>query len=642
MALSFTAKELTVLRAMSQRYPNADLAAAEVAALRASLTLPKGTVHILSDVHGEYKKLRHIINNASGRLRPLVEHLFASRLSGDELRDLLAVLYYPREAMGYWYETLADENKRKTWVRRTLRMQFEIVRELARSYRRGQVLELLPPEWAELFAELWREPGDARPVSYINAMLDSLSLRGRDLQAVRAASRLIRNLSAAEIIVAGDLGDRGPRIDNVIAYLKEQPTVSFTWGNHDALWMGACLGQEALIATVLRVSIRYRRLSQLEEGYGVMCAPLEKLARDVYSGDPAACFKAKGAGMREDLLMARIQKAAAIMQFKLEGQTIQRHPEWGLAHRALLHCIDYKKGVVTIDGKTHPLRDTHLPTIDPADPYKLSPEEAACLARMKQSFVTSQRMWEQMSFVARRGATWLRRDDALIFHACTPVDEAGEFLPLAVDGQDYQGRPLFDALDTVVRRAFRDGYDVTTADQDWFWYLWTGPVSPLFGKDRMATFETYFVEDKTTHKEHKNPYFPMIHEVDFCRKVLGEFGLKDGLIVNGHVPVKVEKGEEPLKRSGLAITIDGAFSEAYGDRGYTLILSPRRVALAEHHHFESIEEAITAGADIVPTVTTVKEYPRPRRRADTEQGDETRQQIKALERLIRAYEEGAI
>ena len=642
MALSFSAKDLTVLRAMSQRYPNAELAAAEVAALRASLTLPKGTVHIVSDVHGEYKKLRHIINNASGRLRPLVEHLFANRLSGDDLRDLLAVLYYPREAMGHWYETLADGNKRKKWVRRTLRMQFELVRELARSYRRGQVLELLPAEWAELFAELWREPGDARPVSYINAMLDSLTLRGRDLQAVRAASRLIRNLSAAEIIVAGDLGDRGPRIDSVIAYLKEQPNVSFTWGNHDALWMGACLGQEALIATVLRVSIRYRRLSQLEEGYGIMCEPLEKLARDVYSGDPAACFKAKGTGMREDLLMARIQKAAAIMQFKLEGQTILRHPEWGMEHRAALHHIDHKKGTVTIDGKTHPLRDTHLPTIDPTDPYKLSPEEASCLARMKQSFVTSQRMWEQMSFVARRGATWLRRDDALIFHACTPVDESGEFLPLAVDGKTRAGRPLFDALDTVIRRAFRDGYDVTTEDQDWFWYLWTGPVSPLFGKDRMATFETYFVEDKATHKEHKNPYFPLIHEEEFCRKVLAEFGVKDGLIVNGHVPVKVEKGEEPIKRSGLAITIDGAFSEAYGDRGYTLILSPRRVALAEHHHFESIEEAIISGADIVPTVTTVKEYPRPRRLADTEQGAEVRQQITALQSLIRAYEEGAI
>jgi fructose-1,6-bisphosphatase-3 len=642
MALSFSAKELAVLRALALRFRNVERAAAEVAALRASLTLPKGAIHIVSDVHGEHKKLRHIINNASGRLRPVVRRLFADKLNEPELRELLAVLYYPREAMGHWHETLSGETQRKKWVRRILRLQFAIVRELALGYRRGQILELMTEEWQELFAELWREHSDGRPAAYVNAMLDSLSANGRDLQAVRAASRLIRNLSAEEIIVAGDLGDRGPRLDSVIGYLQQQPNVSFTWGNHDALWMGACLGQEALIATVLRVSIRYRRLSQLEEGYGVMCAPLEKLARDVYTGDPAACFKAKGAGLREDLMMARMQKAAAIMQFKLEGQTILRHPEWQMEHRALLHRIDYAQGTVNIDGADYPLRDTHLPTIDPNDPYKLSPEETACLKRLKQSFVTSQRMWEQMSYLARRGATWLRRDDALIFHACAPVDETGAFMSLEVDGQTHAGRPLFDALDTVVRRAFRDGYDVNQDDQDWFWYLWTGPVSPLFGKDRMATFETYFVEDKATHKEHKNAYFPLIHEVDFCRKILGEFGLKDGFIVNGHVPVKVEKGEEPVKRSGLAITIDGAFSEAYGDRGYTLILSANRVALAEHHHFESIEEAITSGADIVPKVTNFKEYPRPRRRADTEQGAEIRQQIAALERLIRAYQEGAL
>jgi fructose-1,6-bisphosphatase-3 len=636
------AHDLTLLRSLASRFPTIDAALAEMAALRAMLTLPKGTVHIVSDVHGEYKKLRHIINNASGRLRPLVEELFAKKLSADELRDLLAVLYYPREAMAYHYSRLADEKQRKKWVRRTLRQQFEIVRALARGYRRSDVLALLPQEWEELFAELWRETGDGRPAAYVNAMLDALEPRGRDLRAVRAASRLIRNLSAGEIIVAGDLGDRGPRVDKVIDYLREQPNVSFTWGNHDALWMGACLGQEALIATVLRVSIRYRRLSQLEEGYGVICQPLEKLAREVYTGDPAACFKAKGVGMRDDLMMARMQKAVAVMQFKLEGQAIQRHPEWGMEKRALLHHIDHKKGTVTIDGQTHPLRDTHLPTVDPADPYKLSEAEAACLARMKQSFVSSQRLWEHSSFLARRGAAWLRRDDALIFHGCTPVDEQGEFLSLAVDGQTHRGRPLFSALERVVHRAFRDGYDVSQQDQDWFWYLWTGPVSPLFGKDRMATFETYFVEDKTTHKEHKNPYFQLIHEGDFCDRVLAEFDMKDGIIVNGHVPVKVEKGEEPVKRSGKAVTIDGAFSEAYGDRGYTLILAPEAVRLAEHHHFESIDDAITSGADIVPQVMTVRQYPRPRRLSDTEQGAQIRQQIAALQRLIRAYEEGAL
>lgn len=636
-------RDLTTLRALAAQYPDSNAALAEIAALRASLTLPKGTVHIVSDVHGEYKKLRHIINNASGRLRPLVEELFADKLSTAEIRDLLAVLYYPRETMEFKAAELNEPRRRKAWVRKTLRRQFAIVKVLARSYRRGHVASLLPDEWEELFAELWNEAGDDRDPSYINIMLDALGQHGRDLPAVRAASHLVRNLSASEIIVAGDLGDRGPRIDKVLDYLMEQPNVAFTWGNHDVAWMGACLGQDALVATVLRLSIRYRRLSQLEEGYGVMCEPLEWLARTVYADDPATHFKAKGTGLREDVMMARMQKAIAIIQFKLEGQLIQRHPEWQMHHRALWQRVNFTDGTIDLEGKVYPLRDTHLPTVDPADPYRLTEAEQLCFERMKRSFVAGQRLWAQMSYVARRGAMWLRRDDALIFHACTPVDDNGEFLALTVDGQPQRGKALMDALENVVRRAFRVGDKATDADKDWFWYLWTGPLAPTFGKDRMATFETYFVADKATHKEKKNAYFPLLHDKAFCEKVLAEFGMPpESFIVNGHVPVKVEQGEQPVKQSGRAITIDGAFSEAYGDRGYTLILAPEAVALAEHHHFASITDAITNGADIVPQVFVVKEHKPPRRIADTEEGTRLRQQITALERLTRAYADGTL
>src|SRR6266571_943963 len=642
MSLSFSSEELSLLRALAVRFPTADSALAELSALRAGLSLPKGTVHVVSDVHGEYKKLRHIINNASGTLRPLVQSRFAERLTESELTELLAVLYYPREAMEYLSDQLSDAATRQTWVRRKLRLQFEIVRQLDGVYRRAHVVSLFPSAYAELFAELLHEPIKTRGPEYVDAMIDGLVDHRRDLEAVRAASHLVRNLSVSEIVVAGDLGDRGPRLDRVIDYLTEQPRVSFTWGNHDASWMGACLGQEALIATVVRISLRYRRLSQLEEGYGLIMSPLEKLARTVYADDPAERFKTRGTGLRDDLLMAQMQKAAAIIQFKLEGQLSRRHPEWEMEHRNLLHRIDHAAGTVEIEGKVHQLRDTHFPTIDPAVPYELCAEERACMDRLKQSFISSARLWEHMSYVTRRGAMWLRRDHAVIFHGCLPVSDDGDFLSLTVDGAEYSGRALFDALGSVVRRAFREG-EAAGGDADWLWYLWTGPRSPLFGKDRMAAFENYFIDDKEARREHKNRYFALLNDRDFCQRVASEFGvMENGLIVNGHVPVKVEKGEEPLKSSGSAVTIDGAFSEAYGDRGYTLILAPERIALAEHHHFESISEAITSGADIVPKLSNLRVYDPPRTIADTEAGEALRLDIAALERLVLAYQEGVL
>ncbi|HEX8142771.1 MAG TPA: fructose-bisphosphatase class III [Pyrinomonadaceae bacterium] len=643
MAVSFGIEELGGLRDLAFRYPTAGAALVEAAVLRAALSLPKGTVHVVSDVHGEYKKLRHIINNASGSLRPLVGSLFDGRLTEEEQKDLLSVLYYPRQTMEHLRASLSEPAFRREWTRRTLRLQFEVVRELARNYRREHVQSLFPREAREICEELLSEACGGRGPSYVDAMIDALAEHDRDLTAVRLTSRLVRNLSFSELVVAGDLGDRGPHLDRVIDYLMRQPNVSFTWGNHDVLWMGACLGQEALIATVLRISLRYRRLFQLEEGYGITLSPLEMLAREVYADDPALRFMPKRAGKREDVLIARMQKAAAVMQFKLEGQIANRHPRWEMEERNLLHRLNRKTGTVEIEGREYKLRDSYLPTVDPSEPYALSPQERECMSRLHESFVSSTRLWQHMSYVARHGAMWLRRDDALIFHGCVPVDERGEPQSVEVDGASRSGRALFDALDSVVRRSFRKGAASVGQDTDWFWYLWTGPRSPLFGKDRMATFETYFVEDKQTHVEHKNPYFQLIHDSAFCRRLAAEFGLADdGLIVNGHVPVKVEKGEEPVKRGGNAVTIDGAFSESYGDRGYTLILAPERVAIAEHHHFKSIADAITAGADIVPKVSTVRAYDRPRRISDTEHGEVIRLRIRALERLILAYEEGAL
>lgn len=655
MPLSLSSDQQSTLNALAATYPSSNSAISEIAALRALLSLPKGVVHVLSDVHGEHAKLRHVISNASGAIRPLVASLLRGSLADDEQTQLLAVIYYPREIINRLRPRLADSGQRGPWVLRTLRLQFEIVRALSRSYRWDDVQRLIPADFRELFEELLAESGAMRdhpaPASsapnprhrYIETMIEGLATYGRDFAAVRAASRLIRNLSAAETIVAGDLGDRGPRIDRVIDVLMRQPNVSLLWGNHDAIWMGACLGHDACIATTLRFSCRYRRGAQLEEGYGIALTPLDRLVRQCYADDPAERFKPKGEGLRDERHVARMEKAIAIIQFKVEGRLFRKRPEWGLEHRALLHRINPDKGTITLNGQEHPLLDTRFPTIDwkSGDPYRLSPEEAECMARLRESFQSSSRFWEHMSWVVRHGGMWTRRDDALIYHACVPVDDRGEPLALAIDGREHAGRHLMDALDSVVRRAFRKGAESLDDDADWLYYLWGGPRSPLFGKDKLATFETYFIADKATHKEVKNPYFELMHDAGFCRRIGALFGAGDDvLIVNGHVPVKVEKGEQPVKRGGNAVTIDGAFSEAYGDRGYTLVLRPEGIHLAEHAPFTSIAAVIDSGADIVPKVTMLRAYPRPRTVADTEQGVALRRKIAGLEMLVRAYEEG--
>ncbi len=628
--------ESTLLRALARQFPNIDSALAEIARLSAVLTLPKGTVHVISDVHGEDKKLRHVINNASGTLRPLAELLFENRLEPREFQEFLTLLFYPAEVTERLEQTLTDPDELRVFARRTLRHQFELVRVLASRYSLKRATQVFPREYAGLFSEMLYQPTTERDENFVDAIVDEMVRRGRALHLIHITGRLIRNLAIYELIIGGDCWDRGPRGDRVVDYLREQPTVSFIWGNHDVAWLGAGLGHEALICHVLRVSLRYRRLGQLDEGYSIPLTPLEHLVRTVYSDDPAVHFLPKSRGMRSDVIVARMQKAVAIMQFKLEGQMLARHPEWEMEHRRLLHRINAANGTISVDDVTYPLRDTFLPTFDPAHPYELSHEERECMDRMRHSFVNSQKLSEHLKYVVRNGSMYLRRDDHLIFHGCVPCDAQGEFLPMPVDGQMLSGRAMFDAIETCVARALEERQE---KHLDLLWYLWSGPRSPLFGKDRIATLERDFIADKKSHHETKDAYFSLIHEAWFCEKVLAEFGVNTerGLIVNGHVPVKIEDGESPLKRSGKAITIDGAFSEAYGDHGYTLVLEANRTVLAKHHHFESVEAAVRDGVDIVPSVSVVREWDQPRRMADTERGEQFRCEIEMLERLIELY-----
>jgi fructose-1,6-bisphosphatase-3 len=628
--------ELATLEPLAHQIPNVDSAISEIARLSAELTLPKGTIHIISDIHGEHKKLRHVINNASGTLRPLVEKLFKDRLPPEQFQEFLTLIFYPAEVVERLEESIRDPKDQKAYAMRTLHDLFEIVRVLAARRSLDAATRILPTEYRELLAEILHAPSTERDHTYIEAIVDELTRRGRVLHLIHLIGRVIRNLAIDELIIAGDCWDRGQRGDKVVDYLMEQPNVSFVWGNHDAAWLGACRGHEALICHVLRISLRYRRLSQLEEGYGIPIEPLDLLARTVYADDPASSFEVKGTGMREKVMMARMQKAAAIMQFKLEGQLIARHPEWHLEHRRLLHRINRTNGTVEVDGTLYPINDTHFPTIDPARPYDLTAEERLCLRRIRSSFLASRKLWDQMRWMVSHGKLYLRREENLIFHGCVPVDAKGDFLPMTIEGRNYTGIELFKAIEQVVYRVI-DGRK--REDLDLLWYLWSGPESPIFGKDRITTFERDFIADEATHHETKNPYFRLIHEVWFCDKILEEFGVDpaDGLIVNGHVPVAVEKGESPIKRSAKAITIDGAFSESYGDHGFTLVIEPHRTILAEHHHFESVEAAILHGADIIPRITVVREWDRPKQVADSWRGRRIKSTIKELEHLIEAY-----
>ncbi|MGL4462985.1 MAG: fructose-bisphosphatase class III [Planctomycetia bacterium] len=640
-----TEADLTALRPLARLYPTLDDVLAEIARLSAELTMPKGTVHVISDIHGEYLKLRHILNNASGTLRPVVEELFGDEWTVGELQDFLALLFYPKEALARTPAARGTHTQQMTFYRKVVASQTQVLRALAARIGVAEARRRFPPEYRAIWEEMLYSPttaGEARrhaavrEEAYLDAVVEALVYHDRAAEFVRRTVHALRRLAIDELIIAGDCWDRGPRGDKVMDLLMLQPNCLFTWGNHDAAWIGACLGNDALIAQVLRMSIRYRRIVQLEEGYGIPMQPLDLLVRKMYADDPAERFQPRGTGLRDPLHVARLQKAAAVLQFKLEGQIIARHPEWELDDRRLLHHLDLEAGTVVVDGKTFPLRDRRFPTIDPRDPYALSPDEVQCLDRCRQSFVSSRTLWNHIRWMVRRGAMYLKRDDHLVFHACVPVDAAGEFLPLEIDGGSYKGRELFDVIERVVVRALDQP---TVYDLDVLWYLWSGPRSPLFGKDRITTLENYLLEDPATHVETKNPYFTLIHEKDFCRRILEEFGVDPnrGLIVNGHVPVKVDKGESPLKRSGMAVTIDGAFSQAYGDHGYTLVLEPEHTSLALHHHFESVETAVRDGVDIIPEVTVLRQDAKARLISETEQGDEITRELDLLERLAEAY-----
>ncbi len=634
----------TTVTLLARQFPTASAVMSEIALLKAKLTLPKRRIHVISDVHGDDRKLRHVVNNASGGLSDLVDEVIGNELSLAQKQTLLAFLYYPVEKIRRFQNELKDPTWRLRKTKKLLRFQFRLVRALASSIAKDELLSLMNEDFKTLYIALLDEVSFDRDPAYVDSMIEALADYDQDITALHEASRLVRNLVVSEVVVAGDLFDRGERGDRVIHYLINQPRVSFTWGNHDIIWMGATLGSEVLIATVLRISLRYLRLWQLEEGYGILLSPLAHLAKTIYGDDPATCFFPKReSDFADEDLVAKMHKAISILEFKLVSPIIERHPEWEMDDRRLLHRIDYEQGSITLNGEVHPLKDSHFPTIDPADPYALSDEEAICLRRLRQSFISSDRLWQHMLFVVRQGGMSLKRDEALIFHACMPTQEDGSFRETTLDDRKLSGGALFRELEQLVRQTYRQGAHAVSQDLDYYYWLWAHPDSPLFGKSQMATFERYFLSDKKTHVEVKDPYFQKVHDPEFCRKVGREFGMSDDvLIINGHVPVKLEEGEDPVKQGGNAVTIDGAFSEAYGDHGYTLVIGPNNILLAQHSHFESVNHFLDCDDDMIPKLRILRKYDEPRTFSQTHEADDVNAQLCSLNQLLHAYRDGKV
>lgn len=629
-------------RLLSRQFPTASEVLRKIASIEAKLTLARPVTHVISDIHGEHKKLRHVINNASGEMRVIIDRIFEGELTEADKSELLGFLYYPVEKFQQYRSRFLDKDARLELTKRILRQQFQIVRHSAPTVSHSKLLSLLDRNFRTLFLALLDEIAFKRGPSYVDSMVVALGEYDQDVTAVHMASRLVRNLAIPDIIVAGDLADRGERADEVIHFLEAQPKVEITWGNHDVIWMGATLGSEVLIATVLRVSLRYLRMWQLEEGYGILLSPLVLLAKTAYDGDPAEVFLPKRSSeFSDERLIARMHKAIAIIEFKLSGQLIERHPEWKMEARCQLHQIDHEEGTITLNGKVYDLIDSHFPTIDPENPYELSEAEKVCVGRLKESFISSKRLWRHMLFVVKNGSMFLRRDQVLIFHACVPSYEDGSFREPEINGQQYGGRKLYEKLEDIIRGSYRQGAAGVSDDLDYYYWMWASGESPLFGRDQMTTFERYFIRDKATHAEREDPYFDLIHDRDYCKKIGAEFEMEeDVMIVNGHVPVKIEKGEDPVKRGGNAVTIDGAFSEAYGDHGYTLMLRPDGIDLAEHSHFESVDHFLSSDEDMQPKLRRLADYSEKRLIADTQEGLLLKEELGVLNALLGAYRAG--
>ena len=643
-------KDERYLRLLSEKFPNAQAVVTELINLRAILSLPKGTEHFVSDLHGESMAFIHMIKNASGVVRKKVDEVYGYAIDEEEKRALCALIYYPDERIEYERTVQTDMN---AWYKKRLGQVVEVARAVTIKYSRSKVQKLLPKDYAYIIGELLHESHlelkDRN--TYYNAIIDAIIETGCAEQLLIAISYLIHGLTIDTLHIVGDIFDRGPGAAKILDVLSTVRDYDIQWGNHDIEWMGAMAGNLALIATVLRVSIRYANIETLEEGYGINLLPLANFAMTVYGDDPCTIWQTKDFDnnprlTRSAQLMAKMHKAISIIQFKLEGQTVRRHPEWHMDHRAVLGKITIHNAQFTINGQ--PLLDQHLPTVDLKDPYQLSQEEQDLMNQLARSFRKSEKMQRHLRMLYEHGSLYLVRNGFLLYHAAIPLNADGSFTEADVCGERVSGKALMDRTDAVIRQAYYGEGEAKQNALDYMLYLWEGEFSPLYNKDRMTTFERYFIKDKSTHEEKKGAYFVLADDEKICEKILAEFGLDPatGRIVNGHVPVRTIKGETPTRANGKRFVIDGGFSKPYQEKtgiaGYTLIYNSHGIQLVEHESFESREQAILSGSDI-HNHTLLQDFSGKRIHIkDTDKGKELLEQIQSLEQLLEAYRNGSL
>lgn len=641
------------LKSLSKQFPTIADAATEIINLQAIMSLPKGTEHFLTDIHGEWEQFNHVLKNGSGSVKRKIDEEFGNTLSARDKRSLATLIYYPREKLELILEEEEDQEFLEDWFKITIHRLVQMTKRVSSKYTRSKVRKALPKDFSYVIEELITEKEEIQDKElYYNEIIHTIIRIGRAPECIIALCELIQRLVIDHLHIVGDIYDRGTGPHIIMDTLSQYHSVDIQWGNHDVVWMGAASGQTACIATVIRVSARYGNLDILEEGYGINLIPLATFAMKVYENTDCSAFSikyGKDYDTKDLALDMMMHKAIAIIQLKLEGQLILQHPEFEMDDRLLLDKINYETGTVNIAGKEYPMKDLDFPTVDPADPYRLTQEEELVVDRLRHAFVHCEKLQRHVRFLFSKGSLYKVHNSNLLYHGCVPMDENGNFKAVNVYGKRYSGKALYDALETYARKGYySQDRQERRKGRDIIWYIWAGPNSPVFGKDKMATFERYFVEEKETHREVKNAYYSLLDDETTINKIMREFGLDESHshIVNGHVPVELKKGETPIKCGGKLLIIDGGFSKAYqsktGIAGYTLVANSHGLNLVAHKPFESAEAAIREETDIVSDTIIVETAAHRLMVSDTDVGAELKESIADLEKLLEAYQDGTL
>lgn len=648
-------KDMRYIRLLSNTFPTIAAASTEIINLQAILNLPKATEHFVADIHGEYEAFQHILKNASGNIKRKVNDLFGNTLREVEKRELCTLIYYPEQKLELVKASEPDIND---WYHITLHHLVAVCRDVSSKYTRSKVRKSLPKDFSYIIQELLHErPEDKNKANYVNVIVDTIISTGRADDFIVAISNVIQRLAIDQLHILGDVYDRGPGAHRIMDLLETYHSWDITWGNHDIIWMGATAGNDACMCSVIRLSLRYANLVTLEDGYGINLVPLATFAMEAYGDDPCTEFLPKtdaGTGAIDEKtrqLIAKEHKAIAVLQFKLEGQLYEKHPEWKMKGRAMLERVNYEKGTIDIDGKEYKLSSCSFPTVDPKNPNKLTKEEETLVEKLHHSFEVSEKLHKHIKLMLSHGCMYSIWNNNLLFHASIPLCEDGTMKNVEIyPGNTVSGQQLMTDVGMLIRCAFQNDSSQKMIDyaKDYFMYLWCGPDSPLFDKSKMATFERYFIKEKETHEEKKGYYFILRNKEEICDNILKAFGVTDPNrhIINGHVPVKAVKGESPIKANGRLMVIDGGFSQAYhhetGIAGYTLVYHSRGFQLVQHEPFTSTEDAIIRGTDIKSTTQIVEMSSRRMLVADTDKGKELNAQIDDLQELLYAYRHGFI